>query len=205
MTSNSDISLEPNPDGRRARRERGRLSVINAMIDLVSEGHTPPTAEQAAERAGVSTASVFRYFETLDDLRTATTHHYFDRFSHVFGIPEVGVGSLDHRIDTLVRARVAQHETTCLMARLIRSRVFVVPELAATLRLLRKTQSDQVRLHFGKELVALTPAAIDDTVLTVATLTSFESWEQLSHDHGRSSTQIRRAWTTTLGRCLEFG
>ena len=33
-------------DGRRARRERGREAVTDAMVDLVFEGHVSPTAEQ---------------------------------------------------------------------------------------------------------------------------------------------------------------
>ena len=59
-------------DGRRARRERGRLAVSDAVIDLVGEGNTDPTSEQVAERAGVSVASLFRYFETLEELRQET-------------------------------------------------------------------------------------------------------------------------------------
>ncbi len=51
-------------DGRRARRERGRIAVSDAVIDLAFEGNANPTAEQVAKRAGVSVASLFRYFET---------------------------------------------------------------------------------------------------------------------------------------------
>jgi AcrR family transcriptional regulator len=189
-------------DGRRARRERGRLAVTNAMIDLVFEGHAPPTADAVADRAGVSVASLFRYFETLDDLREQATALYFERYADLFEVSAVGVGSLDERIATFVTARVAQHESTSPMARLMRWRAFEISELDATLRRLRATQSDQVRLHFRDELTLLTRAASDDLVATIASITSFESWDQFRHDHGRTPAQIHRAWATTLHRIL---
>ena len=109
-------------DGRRARRERGRSAVCEAMIDLVFEGHQPPTTEQIAERAGVSVASLFRYFDTLDDTRRDTTDLYFDRFSNLFEIADIGAGSLAERIERFVVARATLYETTEPMCRLVRIR-----------------------------------------------------------------------------------
>ena len=56
-------------DGRRARRERGRSAVIDAAFALAEEGKIPLTTELVAERSGVSAASIFRYFDGLDDLQ----------------------------------------------------------------------------------------------------------------------------------------
>ena len=189
-------------DGRSARRERGRLAVTEAMIELVSEGAAPPNVEDVAKRAGVSVASLFRYFETLDDLRRATSALYFDRYSALFDIPNIGEGTLESRVRTFVSARVQLHEKTEPMARLARMRA---PEHAAvddTLQRLRATLSDQVRHHFDAELGELSRAARDDVVMIVATLTSFEAWHQAQRDHSRSSAQIRRAWTSALTRLL---
>lgn len=173
------------------------------MIDLVFEGYTPPTAEQVARRAGVSVASLFRYFDTLDDLREHATKRYFERFFHLFDVPEIGVGPLDKRIDTLVAARVELHRTTAPIARLTRSRSLVVAGLNETLRRLNATQADQVRLHFGEELAQLSPARRDDLVATITTITSFESWDRFQIDHGRTPAQTKRAWVSALGRLLE--
>jgi AcrR family transcriptional regulator len=203
MGSQIDGTPEPALDGRRARRERGRLAVINAAIDLLLEGHTPPTSDQLAERAGVSVASLFRYFETLDELRTDAIEHYFERFSDLFDVPDIGVGTLHQRIASLVAARAAQHETTSPVARHVRARVLTDSDLDDRLHLLRATQSDQVRVHFDAELAGLRPANRDDVVATVATLTSFESWDQFRHDHDRSPAQIRRAWAKALHQILD--
>ncbi|MGI9598543.1 MAG: TetR/AcrR family transcriptional regulator [Acidimicrobiales bacterium] len=190
-------------DGRRARRQRGRLAVTNAMIDLVFEGHTPPTADQVAARAGVSVASLFRYFDGLDDLREHAIERYFERFIHLLDVPDIGVGPLPVRIASLTAARVQLHETTGPMARLMRARSVTVAQLGATIRRLNATQADQIRIHFDTELTPLSPATREDTVATVVTLTSFESWDGFRTDHGRSATQVSRAWARALERILD--
>lgn len=195
-------TAEPAVDGRRARRERGRLAVTEAVIDLVFEGHMVPTTEQLAERAGVSEASLFRYFDTLDDLRDHAAERYFDRYAHLFEVPDIGVGTLDERIRGFVTARVTLHDTTSPMARLMRTRTPDVSYFEPRLHRLRAMQSDQIRRHFEGEIAGLTPAARDDVVASVATLTSFESWDQFRIDHQRTNAQIRRAWAMALGRIL---
>ena len=89
-------------DGRRLRREHGRIAVVDAMIDLVLAGRTPPTTEEIAAHAGVSTASVFRYFDSLDDLRREGIQRYLERYDHLLDVPEIGEHDLDRRIAALV-------------------------------------------------------------------------------------------------------
>lgn len=192
------VSGHPLPaDGRRARRARGRLSVTEAMIDLALEGHLPPTAEQVAERAGVSQASLFRYFENLDELRQATVQRYFERYAHLFVIPDIGSGPLDGRIERLVDARLAQYEATEPMARLARDRV-AVGAFGAGLHQGRTMLAQQVAEHFAVELQPLAPTRRDDLVAVISTLTSFESWLQLREEHGRSGHDARRVWVDAL-------
>ena len=202
MATSAGTNAEPVTDGRRARRQRGRQAVIDATLDLVSEGNVPPTVEQMARRAGVSAASVFRYFDTLDDLRDATTAVFFDRHAHLFAIPDVGEGPLAARIDTFVAARVTLYESTAPMARLIRLRAHDQAAAAEMVHRLRTDRADEVRRHFDAELGAMTPTDRDDTATVIATLTSFEAWEQARHDHRRSAPQLRRAWTAALTRLL---
>lgn len=190
-------------DGRRARRERGRLAVTEATIDLVLEGNISPSVEQISDRADVSAASLFRYFETLDDLRQATVDRYFERYTHVFEIPDIGIGSLSRRVKRFAKARASLHEITEPMARLTRHRAPEHIDLDQRLHLVRATMSDQIRHHFEAELSALSPVRREDTVTVISTLTSFESWDQARYDHGRSQQQIRRGWSTTITRILE--
>ncbi len=199
------VENESHIDGRRARRERGRVAVSEAMIDLVFEGNIPPTADQIAERAGVSIASLFRYFETLDDLRRETTDIYFDRYAHLFDIVDVGEGTLDLRIQNFVAARAGLYETTEPMCRLVRMRANEVSEVSEMVHLVHATRADQIRHHFDRELAPLSPAVRDDTTATISALTSFESWDLMCRHLGRTHQQARRAWVRSLHRLLRSG
>ncbi len=189
-------------DGRRARRDRGREAVTEATIDLVLEGHVPPTAEEVAARAGVSVASLFRYFETLDELRRATIQRYQERIAHLTELAAIGEGSRDARVDSYVASRLRLYEATEPMAWFARSRAVTVPAIDDSLHRARATAAEQIRRHFGAELALLTPARRDDLVALIATTTSFESWLQLRDDYARNTNQTRRAWTSALERLL---
>lgn len=189
-------------DGRRARRERGRLAVMDAMVDLVNEGHSPPTAETVAERAGVSVSSLFRYFENLDDLRTHTAQRFFERYADRFEIPDVGIGTFDQRVTHYVVARIELYEAIAPLARLARSRMFRHPDLVETFTAVRLGYVEQIRTHFAAELDHLGPAARDDVVASVVALTSVEAWDLFHRDLERSRRQIRRAWSDAIRALL---
>ncbi len=55
-------------DGRRLRRALNREAVVDALLDLYTEGNLRPSTDEIAERAGISPRSLFRYFEDADDL-----------------------------------------------------------------------------------------------------------------------------------------
>jgi AcrR family transcriptional regulator len=167
-------------DGRRLRRERGRRAVVDAMIDLVLEGHAPPSAEQVIERAGVSQASLFRYFGTLDELRREAIGRYFERFDDLIAVPDIGDGPLSDRIERFVAARDAFYDSTSPMARLARRQAADVSELAETIDRVRSTFADQVAQHFAPELDRLDQVGREQRVALIAMLTSFEGWDQLA-------------------------
>jgi AcrR family transcriptional regulator len=189
-------------DGRRARRERGRVTVIDTLIDLISEGGGPPSAGQVTERAGISAATLFRYFETLDDLVHEATHRFFERHAERFEVPRLGEGPLAARIDRFTTARVGLYSTIAPVARVARFRAPEQPHLAATLHDVRVRLASQIRTHFAPELGELTPAVADDVVGAIAVLTSFEAWDQMQGDLGRTSRQIRRTWARVIDRTL---
>ena len=57
-------SAEP-IDGRQTRTLRSRRAICDACLDLVQEGVLQPSADQIAERAGVSRRSVFNHWTDL--------------------------------------------------------------------------------------------------------------------------------------------
>lgn len=184
-------------DGRRARRDRNRSAVISAVFDLLEDGSFP-TTEALAERAGVSVSSVFRYFESLDDLVRETIEAHFDRFGHLFDIPSHELGSHDARIRALVDARLDLHSAVAPVARLARARAYDQPLIAARLAEIRAAFARQTRSHFSDDLAGRTGAGVDDVVCAIDSATSFESWDLLRSTHDRSRRQIRRVWVDVL-------
>jgi AcrR family transcriptional regulator len=56
------------PDGRRLRSERSRQAILDASLELLSEGILVPTAQLVSERAGVGIRSFFRHFSDMESL-----------------------------------------------------------------------------------------------------------------------------------------
>jgi len=191
-------SPEPTADGRRARRERGRAAVLDAVIDHLRDGNHTLGAGEIASRAGVSEATLFRYFDTLADLQHEATTRYFGRFASLFEIPRIGAGPLDARARRFAAARVELYQAIAPIARAGRARAVHQQPLADALLDARLRQAEQVRAHFCVELGPRSRSAGDDLVALVSTLTSFESWDQQHSALERTPMQIRRSWRNAI-------
>jgi AcrR family transcriptional regulator len=185
-------------DGRRARRERGRLAVVDAMLDLLLEQGAPPPVDELAERAGVSVSSVFRYFDTLDDLQRETTARFFERNAALFEIADIGQGTCAERIERFVRSRVTLHRMVAPIARRSRARSLDHSRLAEAVTDSRHRQFEQVRAQFANELDGRPAAAAIDLAMVIASATSFEAWDVLTTDLDRSDADVARAWVNAL-------
>jgi AcrR family transcriptional regulator len=183
---------------------RRRVRAIDAFIDLVLEGNLPPTTVQVAERAGISAATFFRYFDTLDVLRRDAGGRLLERF-RLLPLPDIGKGTLEQRIEHFARNRVALWEKVHLLALLQRSAALRDPGAAQMIDFVRDGMAKEVREHFAPELRRLTAARRDDAVALIATLTSVESWDQFRNAYGRSAAQTRRAWARVIQSVLDEG
>ncbi|MFV0316694.1 MAG: TetR/AcrR family transcriptional regulator [Microthrixaceae bacterium] len=175
----TETSPARNGDGRHLRRQQGRVATLDATIDLIL-AEAPLSAESICEQAGISQASLFRYFDTLDDLRHAAIARYFQRFDALFAVPEVAHGPLSERVWAFVEARDRLYGQTAPMARFSRREASAVTEMAETLQRLRRTLADQIARHFASELEHLEDSEQNRRVAVLASLTSFESWDQMS-------------------------
>ncbi len=186
-TSNSTST-----DGRHARRERGRLAVIDAMFELVQEGKVPPPAEAIAQRSGVSVASVFRYFDGIADLQFQTFERFRERFEPL--VQEVEGDSLGERIDALVDARLELYDRAGMLMMMGRLRALEHPPMVEASARWRATLADQVRSALAPEVATLGSSEANDLLAVVDALTSLESWDVMRRTHSRSRAQIARAW-----------
>ena len=188
-------------DGRRQRTVRGRAAVIDAMFDLIVEGHLPPAVDQVARRAGVSTATVFRYFGTLDDLQQETVARFVERFDHLLEIDRPGEGSATSLVRRFVDSRITLFSTVGPVMHLAWVRSLDQPRIAAAVRENRRRLRDATEEHFAS---ALGPRSARRSGLVDAIdgMCSIESWVSLTRIHDRSPDEIRRAWTSGVSRLV---
>ena len=184
-------------DGRRLRRERGRAAVIDALFELLLEGRPTPGSDELARRAGVSEASVFRYFDNLDDLYLRAFQAFQERYAPLLSIPKTGQGTRTERITAFVRARIHYYEMSAPILAAGRARAIHTgrPEMMSMGRQLRV---DQVRGQFGVELAGVSTTRAADLVASIDTLAGAEAWDALRDHHARSREQIRRMWTRNI-------
>ena len=165
-------------------------------------GPPPPSAEQVAARAGVSLASLFRYFETLDELRRETIRRYLERFAHLIDIAECG-SRLAGRAHRTVRRRpppaLRDDEPIGRLAQSGRDRARHRPQPAPDPG--RPRRAGPPGTSRPSSTAADARRWRDDLVAIVSTTTSFESWLQLRDDYARGAARHGRAWTNAL-RCL---
>jgi TetR/AcrR family transcriptional regulator of autoinduction and epiphytic fitness len=192
----------PVPDGRRLRRERNRTAVIDAVFELLVEGHFPPSVEDVADRSGVSVSSVFRYFEGLDDLQQETVERYFERFAPLMAVPCDPDASTEERIASLVTARLDLYEAIAPIARMARHQAPLQPRIAENLHATRVRFGDQIREHFAPELEPLGRAESSDRVALIDALTAFEAWDLLHSVLDRSRRLVERAWRAGIATLL---
>ena len=191
------------PEGGRSHppSER-RARALDAFIDLVLERNAHPRPEEVAERAEVSIASLYRYFTDLDELRRDAVRRLVERYPDLFRISKIGGGGRQDRIISFTASRLALHETLHPLELLARATSRTDASARRHVDDVRSVMADQIRRHFDAELRTLTPTRIEDTVATIAALTSVETWEQFRRSHGRTAAQTRRAWIDAIDRIL---
>jgi TetR/AcrR family transcriptional regulator, regulator of autoinduction and epiphytic fitness len=178
-------------DGRRARRERGRLAVIDAMLSLLQDGKVPVSADMVAERAGVSVASVFRYFDGLVDLQLQTFERFRERFEPLLEV-EPGTATLHERIAAFVGSRLELYEQAGAIMAVGRLRALEHEPMVAASAEMRGLLAGQVQGVFEPDVAAV--AAGSDLVAVIDALASLESWDVMRKTHSRSRREIECAW-----------
>ena len=205
MAAGQDLTAalaEEHVDGRTLRRTRNRTAVIAALLEIIREGNLRPGASEIADRAGVSHRSIFRYFDDLDDLVRTAIDHAFEQAGPMADIPDIGSGSLDERIATLVDARLALFESVDGTMQLARMRAPSIPSIDEGIAEIAVLFENQIAEHFAEDLAGVDEDDRDLLVDGVLVLTSYDSFtihrRLLHHDIDR----IRAAWRCALGAIL---
>jgi AcrR family transcriptional regulator len=165
-------------DGRSAIRDRNRLAVLDAVLDLFSEGNLSPGPEEVALRAGLSTRSVYRYFDDRDALSRAAIGRQLDTIVPLARIPAIGQGDLNGRIGQFVSTRLRLHGAASATARAARIRATFDEVVRAQLDRSRRALRHQVGLQFAPELARFDTVRRESRLAAVDTLFQFESLDR---------------------------
>ena len=189
-----------NGDGRHARRARGRAQVIDAMFDLINDGHTPLHIDQVAERAGISPASIYRYFGNLDEVQRHTLEHFTVRYADLLG-PPPPADTTAERISSHVEHRVRLFTEAGSIMWLGRIRSHEHPRIAAGVRTVRGQLREHTARHFAAELA--TCADAESALDAIETITSPEAWNTLVTIFDRTTEAIALRWRNALWHLID--
>ncbi len=175
MSSSGALFDEVPEDGRRARRHRSRDLAVDALLDLLSEGVVRPTAQQVAERSGVSLRSIFRIFDDVETLHATAATRQLSRVRHLF-VDVAAVGTVEERVDAMVEINARLYES---VAPVRRAALRTAPESAPLREQLRRVRGwlrSEIDRVFAQELAT---EANRPLAAAVELLMSFEAWDQL--------------------------
>ena len=186
-------------DGRRRRSERTRLAIIEAYLELLRRNSVMPTAAQLADQAGCSVRSIFERFSDLNALSLATADYAIAK-----GQAEAVPRDVDGDRSTRIRSHVATRALACERW-LPLWRILVgldEPELRMRVELTRFANIERMKLMYRLELSLLAESVRDELLIALATLISFESWDQMRNSFGLSAEAAQAVWRSAIDRML---
>lgn len=188
-------------DGRRLRSERTRRAIIEAYLELLRRDPRMPTAAQIAAEAGYSTRSVFERFVDLNALTLATADYAIAQ-----GQAEAEARDVDADRPSRIRSHIATRAHACErwlpLWRVLLATQNDVAELKTRIMLARFANIERMRLMYRAELSGLAEPAREQLLIALATLISFESWDQLRGCYRLSTEAAQDVWRSTIDRLL---
>jgi AcrR family transcriptional regulator len=188
-------------DGRVLRGARTKGRIVQALLDLVTDGVANPTAAAIAERAGVSVRSVFQHFDDLESLYADLAAEQSVRVAPLLESLE-RPESLDERIDALVAQRRELFEVISPVRHAIGGRASESPALRRRLDEIATALRRQVAQQFDTELAALDPTVASTLLDVVDTVSSFEVWDRFRTVQRLAPSDAADAMATALRRLL---
>ena len=202
MTNSDDVVDEAGADrddGRRARRERNRDAVVEAMLELYRDGNFAPNSDEIAHRAGLSPRSLFRYFDDIDDLARAAIDRQLARVLPVAVIDVAGDASLQERLAALVDQRARVFELVGNIGHVARMRAPFQPLIADQLAEGRTFLRSQIERLMAPELRSISSKRAASVLAAADVLCSYEAYRLLRHDQSLSQADAVEALNDTLG------
>jgi AcrR family transcriptional regulator len=183
---------QPQPqDGRTLRRLNSFDRAVDALLDLIVSGNSSPTAQQIAEKSGISVRTVFRLTEDIEELHAAAVQRQVQRTSHLY-VHLPASGSLSSRIRALIENRSTVFEAVAPTRRVAERLAETSPQIAEALDFHHQLLQAQVAELFGRELSRISRVRRADALSAVDVAAGWETWDHLRRIQGLSITSSGR-------------
>jgi AcrR family transcriptional regulator len=185
----TDVRSSSTADGRRARSERSKAAVVDAMLGFARDGVYEPTSIEIAERAGITQRTLFRHFGTIDDIFVALVERQTE-FVTPFLLPMDRTGTVDDRVQRLVDNRLALYEA---IAPIRRAGLRIATEhevIREALALMTERIHAQIDELFANDLARVDRRTRQLVVDAIDTATSWEVWDRLHSVRDLDRTRI---------------
>jgi AcrR family transcriptional regulator len=189
-------------DGRLARRDRNRTAVLDAIIEIFTEGDLDPSPELVARRAGISPRSVYRYFDDREALQREAIAHHLSHVLPLAQIHDIGEGPLSTRVPTFVTNRLRLYETVAATARATRRRAATDEVVREQLEWTRRGLREQVEKQFAPELDALPARTRRARVAALDALCELEALDHYRVHRGFSTRETETLLTDAVRALL---
>ena len=180
------LKIAQTSDGRRQRSERTQVAIVEAALTLISEEKQVPTAQQIADRAGVSIRSFFRHFADMDALFLSADEMLGASYETLFAVSDRS-GTLSQRISRAVDLYGNAFDQLCDLILCTQALAWRFPALQERYAYHQKRLRDELELWLPE--VAISPRSRREAVHAV---TSFEMWHRL-RTHQRLSQKSSHA------------
>ena len=172
------LKIAPTSDGRRQRSERSQVAIIEAALALINEEKQVPTAQQIADRAGVSIRSFFRHFADMDALFLSADEMLGASYATLFAVSDRS-GTLSERISRAVNLYGNAFDQLSELILCTQALAWRFPALQERYAYHQKKLRDELELWLPE--VATSTKSRREAVHAVA---SFEMWHRL-REHQR--------------------
>ena len=178
-------------DGRTLRRLNSYDRAVDALLDLIESGVPSPTAQQIAEKSGISVRTVFRLTEDIESLHAAAIERQIQRTAHLY-VKIPASGSLGARIRALVDNRASVFEAIAPTRRVAERLAESSPQITEGLAFQHQILQMQVAELFDRELSRISRVRRPDALNAIDVAAGWETWDQLRRIQGLSITSSGR-------------
>jgi AcrR family transcriptional regulator len=189
-------------DGRIARDQAVRRTLVQTTLDLIQAGDVEPTAAAVATIAGIPGKTLAEHFPRLADLYAAAFALAVERVLELVRSID-GATPLANRVELLVSERARLFEEWLPVWRFAERVRGVAPPVGDGVVQFRKALRERLAACFAAELGALDPESRNLVLDSLDAAFGLDSWMNLRAQLRLSAVRASRTWRFTAGAIVQ--